>query len=327
MAALVVAGGQGTRLGFDGPKGNFPISPIKQKTLFRIFAETIQAVTRRYGATCPWYVMTSPMNYTQTVEIFKADNYYGLDAKDVFIFQQGTLAQLRLRRQDSPGGQGPHRPLARRSRRLYPGPGPQRRLADMQRRGVEYISYWQVDNPLGPAVRPAVHRAARPGRGRDVVAGRHQELAQGEGRQLLLGGRQGDGHRVQRPAGRAGRETPPRWLSGLRAGQHRHPHHQHRLRGEAEHPRISPCLFTRPSRRSPTSTSRATASSRSSPTASSSNPSSSTPCPWPRSPSSSTSSAASNSHRSRTPRARTVSRPDPPDDGRAGRRLAGSRRG
>lgn len=148
VAALTVAGGQGTRLGFDGPKGNFPISPIRNKTLFRIFAETIQAVTRRYGATCPWYVMTSPMNHTQTVEVFRAENYYGLDARDVFIFQQGTLPNFgfdgRILLADkaclarSPDGHGGCiRALARSGA-----------LADMKRRGVEYLSYWQVDNPL-----------------------------------------------------------------------------------------------------------------------------------------------------------------------------------
>ncbi|MCX5644286.1 MAG: UDPGP type 1 family protein [Phycisphaerae bacterium] len=148
VAAMVVAGGQGTRLGFDGPKGNFPISPIKQKTLFRIFAETIQAVTQRYGATCPWYVMTSPMNHAQTVAIFKDNNYYGLDAKDVFLFQQGTLPNFdfdgrvlledKARIARSPDGHGGCiRALARSGA-----------LADMKRRAVEYLSYWQVDNPL-----------------------------------------------------------------------------------------------------------------------------------------------------------------------------------
>jgi UDP-N-acetylglucosamine/UDP-N-acetylgalactosamine diphosphorylase len=148
VAALTVAGGQGTRLGFDGPKGNFPISPVRHKTLFRIFAETIRAVAQRYGATCPWYVMTSPMNHTQTVGIFRADNYYGLDAKDIFIFQQGTLPNFafdgRILLEDkariarSPDGHGGCiRALARSGA-----------LADMKRRGVEFISYWQVDNPL-----------------------------------------------------------------------------------------------------------------------------------------------------------------------------------
>jgi len=148
VAALTVAGGQGTRLGFDGPKGNYPISPIQHKTLFRIFAETIQAVAQRYGATCPWYVMTSPMNHAQTVELFQADSYYGLDAKDVFIFQQGTLPNFafdggilledKARIARSPDGHGGCiRALARSGA-----------LADMKHRGVEFLSYWQVDNPL-----------------------------------------------------------------------------------------------------------------------------------------------------------------------------------
>ncbi len=147
-AALTVAGGQGTRLGFDGPKGNFPISPIHRKTLFRIFAETIAAVSQRYGATCPWYIMTSPLNHEQTLAIFKADNYYGLDPRNVFIFQQGTLpnfgldGRILLAEKDqiarSPDGHGGCiRALARSGA-----------LADMNKRGIQYLTYWQVDNPL-----------------------------------------------------------------------------------------------------------------------------------------------------------------------------------
>jgi UDP-N-acetylglucosamine/UDP-N-acetylgalactosamine diphosphorylase len=148
VAGFVVAGGQGTRLGFDGPKGNYPISPVKNKTLFQVFAETIAAVSRRHGAVCPWYVMTSPLNHAATVEIFEANGFYGLDRENVFIFQQGTLPNFGFdgkillaakasiaRSPDGHGGciQALHRSGA---------------LADMKRRGVEYISYWQVDNPL-----------------------------------------------------------------------------------------------------------------------------------------------------------------------------------
>jgi UDP-N-acetylglucosamine/UDP-N-acetylgalactosamine diphosphorylase len=148
VAALTVAGGQGTRLGFDGPKGNFPVSPVKHKTLFRIFAETIATVSQRYGAVCPWYIMTSPLNHEQTLAIFKADNYYGLDARNVFIFQQGTLpnfgldGRILLAERDQiargPDGHGGCiRALARSGA-----------LADMKKRGVEHLTYWQVDNPL-----------------------------------------------------------------------------------------------------------------------------------------------------------------------------------
>lgn len=148
VAAFVVAGGQGTRLGFDGPKGNFPISPVKNKTLFQIFAETISAVSKKYQTSCPWYIMTSPMNYAETMEIFRENDYYGLGKENVFIFQQGTLpnfsrdGKILLADKDtiacSPDGHGGS------IKALYKSGA----VEDMKKRGVEFLSYWQVDNPL-----------------------------------------------------------------------------------------------------------------------------------------------------------------------------------
>jgi UDP-N-acetylglucosamine/UDP-N-acetylgalactosamine diphosphorylase len=148
VAAFVVAGGQGTRLGFDGPKGNFSISPVKNKTLFQLFAETIAAASRKYHATCPWYVMTSSLNYKQTLDTFSANNYYGLTKNDVFIFQQGTLPNFDLTGKilladldtiaASPDGHGGCLKAIHNSGALD----------DMKKRGIEFITYWQVDNPL-----------------------------------------------------------------------------------------------------------------------------------------------------------------------------------
>jgi len=148
VGGLLVAGGQGTRLGYDGPKGNYPISPFRHKTLFQIFAETIAAASRRYGATCPWYIMTSPMNHAETVRIFESNRFYGLDPRNIFLFQQGTLPNFdfegRILLADkaeiarSPDGHGGCIRALQRSGAL----------ADMKERGVEYLSYWQVDNPL-----------------------------------------------------------------------------------------------------------------------------------------------------------------------------------
>jgi UDP-N-acetylglucosamine/UDP-N-acetylgalactosamine diphosphorylase len=148
VAAFVVAGGQGTRLGFDGPKGNFPISPLKNKTLFQIFAETITAVSHKYQAPCPWYIMTSPLNHAQTMEIFRRNDYYGLDRKNVFIFQQGTLPNFSFEGKIlladkaniacSPDGHGGSLKALHQSGALE----------DMKKRGVQLISYYQVDNPL-----------------------------------------------------------------------------------------------------------------------------------------------------------------------------------
>ena len=148
VAAFVVAGGQGTRLGLPGPKGNLAISPVKKKTLFRIFAETIAAASQKYQATCPWYVMTSPSNHAATTEILKETDYYGLDAHNVLLFQQGTLPNFAFdgkilladkgKIATSPDGHGGS------LKALYESGA----VDDMKSRGIEFISYWQVDNPL-----------------------------------------------------------------------------------------------------------------------------------------------------------------------------------
>jgi UDP-N-acetylglucosamine/UDP-N-acetylgalactosamine diphosphorylase len=148
VAGFVVAGGQGTRLGFDGPKGDYPISPVRNKTLFQIFGETLAAASKKYGVTIPWYVMTSPLNYQPTVDIFEKDGYYGLGKENVLVFQQGTMPNFDFdgkilmadkdRIATSPDGHGGSLKALHKSGAI----------ADMKRRGIEYISYWQVDNPL-----------------------------------------------------------------------------------------------------------------------------------------------------------------------------------
>jgi len=148
VAAFVVAGGQGTRLGFDGPKGDFPVSPVKNKTLFQLFAEQIAAVSKKHGFELPWYIMTSPINYQVTCEILEKNDYYGLSASNVFIFEQGTMPNFspdgKILLTDkatiscSPDGHGGS------LKALYKSGA----LDDLKNRGIEYISYFQVDNPL-----------------------------------------------------------------------------------------------------------------------------------------------------------------------------------
>lgn len=148
VGAFVVAGGQGTRLGFDGPKGNFQISPIQNKSLFQIFAESILAASKKYNARCPWFIMTSPLNYEQTRDTLKSNDYFGLHEEDVIIFQQGTLPNFSMNGRifmsdkatiaSSPDGHGGS------LKALYDSGA----ISHMKKHGVEYLSYWQVDNPL-----------------------------------------------------------------------------------------------------------------------------------------------------------------------------------
>ena len=154
VAMLVVAGGQGTRLGFDGPKGTYPITPVKNKTLFQYFAEEIARVSEKYGAVIPWYVMTSELNDSATRSFFKQHSFFGLPEKSVRFFTQGTMpaiaydGQLLLGASDSlalsPNGHGGTLLALKKSGAL----------TEMKSEGVDYISYFQVDNPLVPMADP-----------------------------------------------------------------------------------------------------------------------------------------------------------------------------
>src|SRR5688572_16720522 len=76
VAAFLVAGGQGTRLGYDGPKGEYPVTPIKRKPLFQVFAEQLLAWSRDSGQPIPWYIMTSDTNDMPTRDFFAKNGHF-----------------------------------------------------------------------------------------------------------------------------------------------------------------------------------------------------------------------------------------------------------
>ncbi|MEE9392237.1 MAG: UDPGP type 1 family protein [Planctomycetota bacterium] len=148
VAVFVVAGGQGSRLGFDGPKGMYPATPLRKKSLFQVFAEKVAALGTRYGRTPLWYVMTSRANDEETRAFFAKESYFGLDSGRVKFFSQAMLPAL-----------------DRKGRILLQGPGElflspnghggsllglreSGALDEMRDEGVEQIFYFQVDNPL-----------------------------------------------------------------------------------------------------------------------------------------------------------------------------------
>src|SRR5690606_26193925 len=91
VAAFTVAGGQGTRLGYDAPKGTFNVTPIRQASLFQVFAEKIRFAEREYGVTIPWVLMTSRINDEPTREYFRSNNYFGLREDQFFFAIQGMM--------------------------------------------------------------------------------------------------------------------------------------------------------------------------------------------------------------------------------------------
>jgi UDP-N-acetylglucosamine/UDP-N-acetylgalactosamine diphosphorylase len=148
VCAFTVAGGQASRLGFDGPKGAVAVSPIQEKSLFQLFAETIKAVQKRYQVKIRWYIMTNPTNHQQTKGFLKDHDHFGLPEDHILCFPQGTLPSFdfdgkmlmsgRNRLALAPNGHGGS--LAA----LYESGA----LENMKSSGIEVISYFQVDNPL-----------------------------------------------------------------------------------------------------------------------------------------------------------------------------------
>jgi UDP-N-acetylglucosamine/UDP-N-acetylgalactosamine diphosphorylase len=149
LAVLLVAGGQGSRLGFDKPKGMFPIGPVSNKTLFQLHADKVFALGRRYGKPVPFLVMTSPATHADTEAYFADHGYFDLGKDNVYFFQQGTMPAVdidtgRLLMEapgvvfTSPNGHGGTLTALAESGVLD----------EIATRGVRHVFYFQVDNPL-----------------------------------------------------------------------------------------------------------------------------------------------------------------------------------
>ena len=155
VAAFTVAGGQGTRLGWDGPKGTFPATPLRGLELFACFAEYLKKSKDKWGKAVPWYVMTSPINDAPTRAFFEENGYFGLDQADVMIFPQAMMRAIDMQT---------HRVLLESPSSLALSPNghggslkalwTSGAIADMKKRGIEQISYTQVDNPIVRMIDP-----------------------------------------------------------------------------------------------------------------------------------------------------------------------------
>ena len=150
VAVLVVAGGQGTRLGWDGPKGTFPLAPHSGKTIYQLQAEKVLSLSRRVGRDVPLLVLTSPATDEATSAFFARNRDFGLALGQARFFTQGTvpsldregralLAEPGVLLENPDGHGGVFEALVRSGE-----------LERLRGEGVERLVYIQVDNVLAP---------------------------------------------------------------------------------------------------------------------------------------------------------------------------------
>lgn len=148
VGCLLIAGGQGTRLKIDGPKGLYPISPVKHKSLFQLFAEKTLAAGVQAGRPLPLAIMTSPQNHRETIDFFGKHNNFGLAAEQVSFFSQEELPFLNheghlFLETPSTIAHGPDGNGSSLQAFYAKGPG-----KAWKEGGIEYVNYVLIDNPL-----------------------------------------------------------------------------------------------------------------------------------------------------------------------------------
>jgi len=95
LAAVTMAGGQGTRLGHEGPKGTFDMGLESHKSLFELLSDNLKEEGRKYDVVIPWFIMTSKENNEETIEFFEKNKYFGYKKdKNLFFFIQGELPMI-----------------------------------------------------------------------------------------------------------------------------------------------------------------------------------------------------------------------------------------
>ena len=148
LAAVTMAGGQGTRLGYDGPKGTFDIGLDTHQSLFELICETLKEAKKKYDVFVPWYIMTSHENHQRTVEFFEKNKYFGYPKNEVMFFMQGEIPTISMEGKILVNEKGFPRLAADGHGGVFESMLQSGALDDMKKRKVEWVFVGPVDNPL-----------------------------------------------------------------------------------------------------------------------------------------------------------------------------------
>lgn len=179
LAAVTMAGGQGTRLGHNGPKGTFDIGLDSHKSLFELLCDGLKQAKEKYGVEIPWFIMTSRENNKQTIEFFEKNKYFGYKKNNIYFFIQGQLPMVDTEGKILIGENGLIKEAADGHGGVYGSLAKSKMLEKMRELGIEWVFIAGVDNCLARMVDPilmglAIYNNAK-GAGKSVVKLNPQE--------------------------------------------------------------------------------------------------------------------------------------------------------
>ena len=157
LAAVTMAGGQGTRLGHSGPKGTYDIGLDSHKSLFELLSDNLKEEGKKYGVIIPWFIMTSRENNKDTVEFFEKHRYFGYKKdKNIFFFEQGELPMMDTEGKILIGEDGLIKLAADGHGGIYESLVKTKMTNKMRELGVEWVFIGGVDNCLVKMVDPVL---------------------------------------------------------------------------------------------------------------------------------------------------------------------------
>ncbi len=157
LAAVTMAGGQGTRLGHSGPKGTYDIGLDSHKSLFELLSDNLKEEGKKYGVIIPWFIMTSRENNKETVAFFEKHKYFGYQKnKNIFFFEQGELPMMDTEGKILIGEDGLIKLAADGHGGIYESLVKTNMTKKMRELGVEWVFIGGVDNCLVKMVDPVL---------------------------------------------------------------------------------------------------------------------------------------------------------------------------
>ena len=155
-AVVTMAGGQGTRLGHNGPKGTYKISLNSgDKYLFEIVIESLKKANQKYNTVIPWYIMTSKENNDQTVQFLEQHNFFGYPSDSIMFFKQGELPLIDKQGKLILQENGCIKEASDGNGGIYEAMIKNGVLDNMHKKGIEWVMVGGIDNILLNIADPA----------------------------------------------------------------------------------------------------------------------------------------------------------------------------